>query len=165
MEIPAAVCRVRPRFPAFAQPARPLAPTARLFAMAIRGQPSKRAMASTTTAGQCAVGTTNCSGGMLSCIPGTPSVEVCDGKDNDCDNVTDENNPGGGQFCTAASAQGECRNGSTSCSGGSIVCVPSGATTEVCDGKDNDCDGAIDENNAEALGARQGCPGFAVLAQ
>lgn len=47
--------------------------------------------------------------------PCTPSLEVCDGEDNDCDGEIDE---------------------------GGVCCTPS---EEVCDGEDNDCDGEVDE--------------------
>ncbi len=49
----------------------------------------------------------------------TPTAEVCDGLDNDCDGQVDE-----GLNC-------------------STTCIPTG--DEVCDGVDNDCNGAIDE--------------------
>jgi hypothetical protein len=42
--------------------------------------------------GECRVTVQNCIGGVTqACIPGTPGSEVCDGKDNDCDNQVDEN--------------------------------------------------------------------------
>jgi hypothetical protein len=46
----------------------------------------------------------------------TPSPEVCDGVDNNCNGQVDE---------------------------GDVCCKP---TAEVCDGKDNDCDGQVDED-------------------
>ncbi len=44
----------------------------------------------------CGVGecrrTSTCVNDQVSCTPGTPMTEVCDGKDNNCDGSTDENN-------------------------------------------------------------------------
>ena len=39
---------------------------------------------------------------------------------------------------------GECRRTST-CVNDQVSCTPGSPSTEVCDGKDNDCDGSIDE--------------------
>jgi hypothetical protein len=75
-------------------------------------------------------------------------AEVCDGRDNDCNGQNDNGNPGGGAMCTAGSAQGACRNGTQTCTGGSLVCQPRASSGEVCDGIDNDCDGDIDESGA-----------------
>jgi hypothetical protein len=71
--------------------------------------------------------------------------EVCDGKDNDCDGLTDEDQG------TTTCGQGQCLHVQVNCDGGqAVVCNPfAGASPEVCDGKDNDCNGAIDELNAD----------------
>jgi cysteine-rich repeat protein len=72
-----------------------------------------------------------------------PKPEICDGRDQDCDFVAD-NNPTGlggcgspGDVCTETS-QLVCENGQTRC-------VPGPAQQEVCNGKDDDCNGQTDE--------------------
>jgi len=92
----------------------------------------------------------------LSCVAGVceqcqPSLEKCDGRDNDCDRAVDEGHDVDG-------------DGFTWCGGGIpelVDCVPedpaihpatqsdldgSATVEERCDGKDNDCDGDIDES-------------------
>lgn len=97
-----------------------------------------------------------CKDGVQSCISGRwgsclgsilPTPERCDNKDNDCDGQTDENNPGGGGSCNTG-RPGDCGKGTQVCLNGSLICQ--GATPsspEVCDGKDNNCNGQIDEGN------------------
>jgi hypothetical protein len=85
-----------------------------------------------------------------SCPVWPPGVEACNAVDDDCDGFIDEGNPGGGLACESSCpggfCQGECTPGTTSCSGAVLVCVPGqGPTLEICDGKDNDCDGQVDE--------------------
>ncbi|MCP4600358.1 MAG: SUMF1/EgtB/PvdO family nonheme iron enzyme [Proteobacteria bacterium] len=71
------------------------------------------------------------------------ATETCDGKDNDCDGQTDE----GQVCCTDADGDGYyAQNGCFSyldCDDNNPGINP--GATEVCDGKDNDCDGQIDE--------------------
>jgi hypothetical protein len=98
----------------------------------------------------------NCVGGQVSsCVPGAPAAEACDGAlDDDCNGVVDD-----GCECVNGAVQG-CYTGSPStlgvglCHGGTQTCVLghwgacSGEVTpaaESCDGKDNDCNGPVDE--------------------
>lgn len=93
------------------------------------------------------------------------SPEVCDGKDNDCDDKADEgvrNDCGGcaalnavpGDKCSAG--EGECQvSGMYECDGkDGVRCGVSARATsaEACDGKDNDCDGRVDEGTINACG-------------
>jgi hypothetical protein len=100
--------------------------------------------------GACKFGTLACTSGKLACQGGTSATpEVCDGIDNDCNGVVDDNIPGLGQVC--GSSRGTCKTGLTACVNGALVCqgeVKPGV--EICDGKDNDCDGAVDDNPTDA---------------
>ena len=102
--------------------------------------------------GECSKGTYVCKNGQLVCEGGTgPTPEICDGKDNDCNGAIDDNVPGEGDPC--GTSVGECSPGVKKCLGGQWICV--GGTQpspEICDGKDNDCDGETDEM-AECPGA------------
>jgi hypothetical protein len=85
------------------------------------------------------------SAAVCGAVAGAPVAEVCDGRDNDCDSSTDEENPGGGASCTTGSP-GICSAGIRQCSVGGLSCIPSNSPqAEVCDRTDNDCDGATDE--------------------
>ena len=89
-----------------------------------------------------------CSGGAIVCdaTPGTPSEELCDGLDNDCDGSTDEEIPSQGD-CSAG--QGQCQeDGQLLCTGGAFVCsaIPGDPIAEICNGLDDDCNGVVDND-------------------
>ncbi|HXH27801.1 MAG TPA: hypothetical protein VNL37_02080, partial [Candidatus Polarisedimenticolia bacterium] len=83
------------------------------------------------------------------CIP-TASVDVtCDGVDDDCDGMVDEDYVSQGTSCGV----GACAStGTTSCVNGSVVdnCQAGtpAANDATCDGIDDDCDGTVDEDYA-----------------
>lgn len=71
--------------------------------------------------------------------------ELCDNLDNDCDGITDDVVPA---LCPLQI--GVCRNSTSSCIAGQwSVCdytaIPYYSLIEVCDNRDNDCDGTTDE--------------------
>ncbi|MDP3273745.1 MAG: MopE-related protein [Deltaproteobacteria bacterium] len=85
-------------------------------------------------------------------------VEVCDGRDNDCNGVVDDGMIAGVGVVCGASDVGDCARGRTVCERGAVRCVGEvGPTMEVCDGRDNDCDGAVDELPLLGIGAGTTC--------
>jgi len=76
-----------------------------------------------------------------------PANNSCDGQANGMIEVF-----GGG------TKLGECHGGQRQCSNGTwiVISQPVESTPEVCDGKDNDCDGAIDNGNV--CGPLNNCP-------
>ncbi|MBM4319987.1 MAG: hypothetical protein FJ125_08490, partial [Deltaproteobacteria bacterium] len=103
--------------------------------------------------GQCrASGVTSCAAGEVidSCSPGEPRPEQCNGQDDDCDGLTDEELGGEPTSCGngACAARGE-----TVCSNGRLhdTCSPGAPPSErdaTCDGVDDDCDRQADEDHA-----------------
>jgi MYXO-CTERM domain-containing protein len=106
--------------------------------------------------GVCMAGVTKCVNGHLICDQvNMPKVETCNGEDDDCDGVVDNGTfPGVGDACLCdmltqaqVDSGGDCRAGKKVCRGKQgIVCegcvLP---RAEVCDGRDNDCDGMADQ--------------------
>ncbi|MBK06267.1 MAG: hypothetical protein CL920_28230 [Deltaproteobacteria bacterium] len=96
--------------------------------------------------GECRKGKRTCVAGAWTACVGSivPVNEVCNGKDDDCDGTIDESFPGTGQSCDSG-LLGPCLVGTQACRSGYTVCVPVvKPIPEACDGKDNDCDGKVD---------------------
>ena len=83
----------------------------------------------------------------MTCVWGNDETSSFCNKDDDCDGETDEGNPGGGADC-GESDVGEWQLGKLVCVNGSVVCAGAvNSSEEICDGKDNNCDGATDEGD------------------
>jgi hypothetical protein len=101
--------------------------------------------------GACAsTGVTTCTAGVVddTCVVGTATGgdDECDATDNDCDGSTDESFVGVPTSCGA----GACAStGVTTCVAGVVgdTCnAGAPGAVDACDGSDNDCDGATDED-------------------
>ncbi|MFA6033066.1 MAG: MopE-related protein, partial [Myxococcota bacterium] len=112
------------------------------------GDPGGRLACSTGKSGVCETGTTHCVVGKIRCSQNVMAgAEICDGLDNDCDGAVDNGNPGGDVLCSTGK-NGECASGVTNCVLGGLVCDQKvQAAAELCDGLDNDCDGAVDNGD------------------
>jgi MYXO-CTERM domain-containing protein len=97
--------------------------------------------------GECRQGAVQCILGAEVCVGEVnPGAEVCDNRDNNCDGSIDNNVPGFGGAC--GSSTGECTAGVLTCNAGAAQCVGGvGPVDEICDSKDNNCNGAIDETD------------------
>ncbi len=110
------------------------------------------------------------------CTPAQPPAEVCNGLDDDCDGLTDEDF----DVNTSLAHCGECNhacafpNGEGICQVGECVvtgcndgwwdangdgddgceydCTPTNPPTEICDNLDNDCDGQVDGVTGDCTG-------------
>ncbi|MCC7535332.1 MAG: hypothetical protein IT379_03930 [Deltaproteobacteria bacterium] len=104
--------------------------------------------------GECRPGTLACMDGELVCTGANVAMpEACNGRDDDCDGETDEGNPEGGGPC--GTDEGECRRGTARCdpTTGAIVCEGGqDPVAEVCNARDDDCDGCPDGTRAAGGG-------------
>lgn len=101
----------------------------------------------------CKTGTRRCENGTWSACAGQvlPEEEDCDGDDNDCNGLVDDQTTLEGNSC-GYSGQGACRLGAWKCQSNEYVCGPNAngqnptyPQNETCDNVDNDCDGSKDE--------------------
>jgi hypothetical protein len=100
-----------------------------------------------------------CPDGALACAPdeislmcaeeGPGRLEACNGLDDDCDGLTDEDWPELGEACDGPDGD-LCARGAWVCaaSGQTLECLEtdSGDGQELCNGLDDDCDGLTDED-------------------
>jgi len=109
--------------------------------------------------GQCVI--KGCDGGFVDvdllpdngceCMFNSP-VEQCNGADDDCDGLVDEEASGEGALCNTGMSP-PCAAGKMVCNQGKLSCkpdIPPGTFLETCNGKDDDCDGEIDDDIPEA---------------
>ena len=113
--------------------------------------------------GQCQVELSSCTGGApTECDPFVGAEdEICDGVDNDCDGLTDED------IASWTCGIGACAHELIGCIlTGPGSCDPmEGVADEICDGLDNDCDGETDEDQGTITCGTEGiCPPVVVPA-
>jgi hypothetical protein len=99
--------------------------------------------------GECSAGTQICQAGRWTpCSGRGPSLERCDGLDNDCDGLIDEVCPcETGATLPCGAEVGVCRPGTQSCENNRWTGCLQGELPreERCNGLDDDCDGLTDE--------------------
>jgi hypothetical protein len=90
-------------------------------------------------------------------VAGQPGIEICDGLDNNCDGTVD--NVPAGQVPLADIQLGVCAGARKFCNGVGVWTEPNYfaysphyGVGESCDGRDNNCNGAVDEGMPDADG-------------
>lgn len=109
-----------------------------------------------SSTGACKPGAQTCAAGEWGVCTGgvTPSDEKCNNVDDNCNGMTDEGVTG-----PCGSSVGECKPGIATCTAGVFgACAGEKvATAELCDGLDNNCNGAVDEMCACKSGDVRSC--------
>jgi hypothetical protein len=101
-------------------------------------------------------GTLEGSGLACDAVPGAPAEETCNGVDDDCDGAVDEGTELG---APCEDGVGFCEAGTWTCDADGPRCEvsPRAPSDEVCNGRDDDCDGETDEALAPELGVGGAC--------
>ena len=114
-----------------------------------------------SSVGECRPGMFECQGALgYVCVGGsTGTAETCDGLDNDCNGMVDDNVPGTGVACTAdASGTAYCHPGVVRCLAGALRCqgaVPFHPATCTC--TPDECAVADTDGGAGACPAQSAC--------
>lgn len=109
-----------------------------------------------TDEGECVMGVSTCMNAQWGACNGevTPVAEACDGMDNDCDGMTDEDAMNANPLTMACYSGPEGTEGVGLCQGGWSSCMMAQwgpcmgevvPADDTCDGADNNCNGATDE--------------------
>ncbi len=99
------------------------------------------------------LGTRTCTpAGLSACDATAASVEQCNGKDDDCNGLTDDGLPP--DPCESSNQVGTC-SGERTCDSGALVCSARVPAQDLCDGVDNDCNGATDDGFPDSDGDGQ----------
>ena len=107
----------------------------------------------------CGTGSIICALGALRCdqpFNAGEQAESCDGLDNDCDGIIDEDQNQFALECVTG-LPGECAQGNLACQQGVFTCLPvlnveqAQELLDRCDGLDNDCDGRVDESSPQQV--------------
>jgi hypothetical protein len=107
------------------------------------GGPDEDVVSATCGVGACQAEGSSCGAGgvALDCTPLQPTEETCDGVDNDCNGIIDDD------IEVQSCGVGECLVVLPGCAiGETAECTPLEPEGEICDGLDNNCNSQIDDD-------------------